>query len=204
MRPLLRILLTVATAISMLLCMVLIVLQVRCHLQIADSLRHFSSDSDRHARTWSFLGSQNGIIWISYGGLRFDDAAAFAFHGPRDRNDPQYQPGLTYQGVRGAPPSSPRPRSFWNRRGFFLKWPQSVRVSPVPAWYINGQLAMPHWFLILLFAILPLLRLIFHIRGRRGAGNLCPVCGYDLRVTTERCPECGTTRQPSLSGAVSP
>jgi hypothetical protein len=56
---------------------------------------------------------------------------------------------------------------------------------------VRGLLA-PHWFFAMLFAILPAfqLRAILHLHKRSREG-LCPRCGYDLRATPERCPECG-------------
>jgi hypothetical protein len=54
-------------------------------------------------------------------------------------------------------------------------------------------IAVPHWFFALTFSILPAvyLRAAIRSRRRRRAG-LCPTCGYDLRATHDRCPECGT------------
>jgi hypothetical protein len=51
---------------------------------------------------------------------------------------------------------------------------------------------LPHWALLLTSLSLPAARLRV-LRIRRGASSrgLCPSCGYDLRATPERCPECG-------------
>lgn len=55
----------------------------------------------------------------------------------------------------------------------------------------------PLWQLIVVFASMPLSRLGLRIwqhrpRRRRRARGLCTKCGYDLRATPARCPECGT------------
>jgi hypothetical protein len=68
---------------------------------------------------------------------------------------------------------------------FYPRGPQTLR-----RWYITA----PYWFIVLVLAIWPTYW-IARVRGQRNrAGlNLCATCGYDLRASRERCPECGTT-----------
>ena len=59
-------------------------------------------------------------------------------------------------------------------------------------WARQGTVAIPHWSVMLVSAVLP--ALWFHGRRRaryRVVRGLCPACGYDLRASPERCPECG-------------
>jgi len=69
-------------------------------------------------------------------------------------------------------------------------------------WYTGATkkdyfIKAPHWAFAIVLAIAPLAWLIalrkrLQIR-RRGE---CRVCGYDLRATPERCPECGAVPLP--------
>jgi hypothetical protein len=55
------------------------------------------------------------------------------------------------------------------------------------------RIVFPHWLLALIMAISPaawILRVRRQCRLIR-SGH-CQKCGYDLRASTERCPECGT------------
>jgi hypothetical protein len=86
------------------------------------------------------------------------------------------------------------PYSWRHRSGFTVE--RHVRGGVSSA--TDTWMTAPYWFVAGLAALPPVVRFRrLRQRCRRGRSGLCPGCGYDLRATPERCPECGAT--PSLT-----
>jgi hypothetical protein len=73
--------------------------------------------------------------------------------------------------------------------GFGYRTGNYVSFRGEDSWY---EWTVPYWFLVLALAVLPSLAISKALRKRhqRKSGH-CPACGYDLRATPDRCPECG-------------
>jgi hypothetical protein len=169
-RRLLRILLNVATGVSLVLCVPTAVLGVR-GTWVSDVIGWDAVRPDgSHASVWACSGR---------GGLGFTVASV--------------PPGV----VRG------RSRS-WLRRppeyggadwpalaaggfGFYARLPRSTPPNRV----VVGGACLPAPAVPALAGILPAAGVLRRGR-RRGLSGSCAECGYDLRATPGRCPECGT------------
>ena len=77
-----------------------------------------------------------------------------------------------------------------------ITWNNPIRPPPATiSMSVGRYYAIPLWIFLIATALAPARWLYTTSRRRprsRMGGNLCVHCGYDLRATPDRCPECGT------------
>jgi hypothetical protein len=116
------------------------------------------------------------------------------------RRDPIDRPLFTT--FSGA---NPGPELFWNpyigmgwhhgKLGFEVAGYQAANPTYNPQRFV--WLNIPYWALIGVFALFPARRMFVwtQMAGRMRRGE-CIACGYNLRASPDRCPECGTVVLP--------
>lgn len=103
-----------------------------------------------------------------------------------------------------APPFIPTGSAVTREYGFAWTVRKANNEKWIPKFTWTGYcVAAPNWFVQLLTAI-PLVAWVMSRRKRRQLQNrlragLCPACGYDLRASPERCPECGRVSTAELT-----
>jgi hypothetical protein len=77
-----------------------------------------------------------------------------------------------------------------------FRWATRSGDGEEGAWQTFWVFVLPWWAVVVVTAIYPAAWAVAARRRqrdrRRGEQGLCRRCGYDLRATPGRCPECGT------------
>ena len=176
-----------SAGVSLILLLCIIGLAVRSHL-VSESLVWYTTNG--------FLGFQSSHG--EFEATRFvanDDPARQAPTGLH--REVQFIPQLHNNFAAFTPTSGSR--VYWHSFGwavFRMRCGYLRKTAPAPSWafVIVGQ----DWNVALLFVILPAWWLVrcrkSVTRAQRRRAGLCTACGYDLRASVDRCPECGTLK----------
>ncbi len=164
-------LLNLAAGVSLLLAIAIVALWVRSYWWSVYAIRVTTAVEEAHevSRAWQLTASRGGIRVAL---LEMSSSA------PAQANFSSSRGWKWFQG----PPQM--------ELGSLPRFMHEATTMPQPghAYF----LVCPFWLMIIGLAILPTIAIVRHRRRRRReTNNLCPTCGYDLRATPDRCPECG-------------
>lgn len=173
-RPILHRLFTIASALSLLLCLMTVAARVVVPVMPRDAMTRQKIDT---------LPDQTRVIY-KYGltrwGLSFDRSRELI---PSMAASPSRLVGFDGYGFRMYSGSG-------MTAGLSVV---SGRTIAIHQQFEYFTLLVPYWLVALLAMMLPLAYVpkLLPRLTQRHRDNLCRACGYDLRATPDRCPECG-------------
>ena len=176
-----RRLLNLATALSLLLWAVTVLFWARSYFASDEVLWVNAPAARASASQWS-VRSDTGELRVEAEDLWWPSA---------DPTDPIRSRVLAARGlsyVRAAPGRPVPERGMGSAAMFGDRWSYSGGNTR----FVGRSFVLPYWLALVAASVVltPFVWLRRRRRSRRDAG-LCPSCGYDLRATPDRCPECG-------------
>jgi hypothetical protein len=190
MRRLARHLFTLCSAVSVVLFVATAWMWARSHVT-SDAVRfgtHVVQEGRAVIRQWR-VESAGGGVRVEWARYRWPD-----------RDDGPPEPRFRFWEGGRRPPRYPRAGTGLLVFGF--AWQQMNLTSP-PLERLYREVVLPYWALAASLAIAPAAWWLRRRAGRRHdrvAAGLCPECGYDLRASPDRCPECGTPAAGRVNG----
>jgi hypothetical protein len=192
-RRLLRILLNAATVLSLMLSTATAAIWIRSH-RICDNFTRRDSVRPSGVRIHDVCSKDGIFVWAM-------ESRRIGSHAETARGGVWQWEHFSYDRQLIGP--SPASRLLWKptwwqqvgfiyHRGYQVEMAETGNTPFVPDFVVG----LPYWAMTLFLVIPPALQLVSAIVHRRAVARLkhglCPSCGYDLRATPDRCPECGS------------